>query len=157
CRVPREANDLVAERLAAYAVAHDLVTRESWEGVELTEIVQTAIASHGPERVKVVGRPARLEPGVALAVSMALHELATNAAKHGALSVAGGRVAITWTHGERKVALEWRECGGLPVTPPARTGFGMRLLSALAPDLGAPAEVSFTPTGLHCVIEIPVK
>jgi PAS domain S-box-containing protein len=157
CKVPREANDLVSERLAAYAVAHDLVTRESWEGVELSEIVRTALASYGSSRVMIVGEPAWLDPNVALAVAMAMHELVTNAAKYGALSTAGGRVLITWAPGDRKVVLNWRECGGLPVKEPSRTGFGMRLLGGLVADLGAPAKVNFSPAGLHCAIDVPVK
>jgi two-component sensor histidine kinase len=129
--------------------------------------------------VSLDGPPLRLGPRAAVSLAMALQELATNAAKHGALSRAGGRVALTWRAqpegagsaaaagtGDPAAAaaargmLVWQETGGPPATAPdpeARRGFGMRLLTqGLRQDLGAGAEISFAPQGLRCVIRVPL-
>jgi len=90
---------------------------------------------------------------------MALHELATNAAKYGALSVSGGRVSLAWRlarEGEG-IDLRWRECGGPPVSPPSRRGFGTRLLThGLAVELGSPAELDYRTDGLVCTLHAPI-
>jgi two-component sensor histidine kinase len=90
---------------------------------------------------------------------MALHELCTNAVKHGALSTEAGRVQLSWKRSDpRIVLLEWRESGGPPPTPPQRTGFGSRLLGrALAAELGRPAELTFAARGLICRIVVPIS
>lgn len=114
------------------------------------------------ERIRLEGPSGvRIGPREAQALALALHELATNTLKHGALSVAGGRVALRWRSAEgggpdARIVLEWEETGGPPIAgPPARRGFGTRLLErGLAHDLGAGAEVAmvFAPAGLRAVI-----
>jgi len=154
-----EARDRLTDRLLALSAAHNVLTRQNWEAAELGEIVAEAVrpyADAGSPRFEIEGPPVRLAPNAALAVSMALHELATNAVKYGALSARGGRISIAWTLEEGIVALEWRERGGPPVSEPQERGFGSRLLSqGLTTELGAPAEVLFEPAGLICRLRAP--
>ncbi len=145
-------------RLLALSWAHDVLTAEAWSGADLRELVERTLLAHegpAPGRVRLRGPPLRLEPEVALAISLALHELATNALKYGALSRDGGHVEVSWAlEGEgapHGLSLEWREHGGPEVRPPERKGFGTRLLKqALSAELGAPVELHFEPGGLVC-------
>ncbi|CAO4143742.1 Blue-light-activated histidine kinase [Methylorubrum thiocyanatum] len=152
-------------RLLALARAHDVLTRESWEGAELKTVVSDAIrpleAGEGQEsRFAVSGPRLRLAPRLALSIAMALHELGTNAVKYGALSKEGGRVTITWTvqrRPELSLSLRWSESGGPPVTPPTRRGFGSRLIErSLARELAGRVELLYEPDGVVCIIEAPV-
>jgi chemotaxis family two-component system sensor kinase Cph1 len=103
----------------------------------------------------VSGPPVRVGPKQALALSMALNELATNAAKYGALSAAGGRVELAWRRDGAECEIRWTERGGPPVSPPGRHGFGMRILNrALAMELERPVELLFDPAGVSCVISV---
>ncbi|HVI30585.1 sensor histidine kinase [Phenylobacterium sp.] len=145
-------------RLLALSWAHDVLTAEGWSGAEVAELVQRTLSPHeggGADRLTCRGPRVRLEPQIALAVSLALHELATNALKYGALSQPSGRVQVRWravrTDGGKALELEWRERGGPPVQPPSRTGFGTRLLRhGLAAELGEPVELRYEPEGLVC-------
>ena len=151
-------------RLMALAAAHDVLTRESWEGASLDDVVAGALAPFsGREdgRFRVYGPPLRLWPRAALALAMALHELSTNALKYGALSAGSGHVAICWeiVSGANPILrLTWTEQGGPAVTPPARRGFGMRLVErSLMQDLGGTIIVSFgDPLGVTCLVEAPI-
>lgn len=154
-----EARSLFQERLAALAVAHDLLTRESWEGATLDQLVGEAIGHHDSsgDRIRWSGPSVTLSPKAAVSLVMALHELSTNAAKYGALS-ADGDVEVSWdvVEGER-LRIEWRERDGPPVKPPARRGFGLRMIErALASDLSGQARLEFDPAGLICRIEAPL-
>jgi two-component sensor histidine kinase len=107
----------------------------------------------GSARFDIAGAPLRLGPRAALALAMALHELGTNAAKYGALSVEGGRVSIAWSLDGDRLRLEWRESGGPPVEAPVRRGFGSRLIErGLEADLGGGAALHFDQAGLRCEI-----
>ena len=140
-------------RLVALARAHDILTRQNWDGADLGEIIGEAIETSGlPERFTVARPKARLAPRAALALSMALHELVVNAAKYGALSAPEGRVAIEVSLRGERVRIVWRETDGPPVSPPVRRGFGSRLIEALARDFEGAAELAFTPGGLVCTI-----
>jgi PAS domain S-box-containing protein len=154
---PEAASRDFLARLAALAVAHDLLTREQWEGATLAELVAGATA-HAKGRVEATGPHALVSPKSAVAVVMALHELATNAFKYGALSVPGGCVKIAWSlHPPSRFALEWRETGGPPVTRPQTSGFGVRMIErALASDLGGIVHVDFAEDGVVCTIDGPV-
>jgi len=153
--------ETLTSRLLALSAAHDVLTRENWEGAGLREVVDQAIRHYEPAgapRFIVSGTPVRLPPKVALAMSMALHELATNAVKHGSLSVEGGEVVIGWFAGpgggEADLILEWHERGGPTPTAPKTTGFGSRLLrQGLAIELGWPAELNYAPEGLTAVLK----
>lgn len=159
-----EARARFEERLVALAHAHDILTKESWEGAVLRDIIETTTAPHrstGAERFILAGPHVRLPPQYALALAMALHELCTNAAKYGALSVREGKVMIAWevteSEGARKFRICWQEIGGPPVTPPSRRGFGTRLIEqGLHRDLEGSVKMQFAPEGAICVIEAPL-
>lgn len=148
-------------RILALARAHDVLTRENWAGADLRDVVAEVIRPYGEagsHRFTVQGQGLRLLPRTALALSMALHELCTNAVKYGALSTAAGRVEIRWCvedgheNGPR-LALTWREQDGPSVTHPDRRGFGSRLIErGLASELGGAAQIRFEPSGVTCVL-----
>lgn len=148
-------------RLIALARAHDLLTHTEWRGAALRDVVDTAVA--GGESIHVdlsdCAENEVLAPAQALSLAMALHELATNATKYGALSVPGGHVSITCRTEQEGQAqrVEWREQGGPPVEgAPPRKGFGMRLLErGLSTRSGLVATLDFTPQGLRCSMLLP--
>ncbi|WP_349367720.1 PAS domain-containing protein [Salinarimonas sp.] len=149
-------------RLRALAGAHDLLTRESWAQADLAAVAAKALAFGGArERVRIDGPPVRVTPKQAVTMGMALHELATNALKHGALSRPRGRVCVVWRvssgHDCRRLVLEWRETDGPPAAPPARRGFGLRMIErALAADLGGTVTLDFAREGLVCRLDAPL-
>jgi PAS domain S-box-containing protein len=153
-----EAQEAFTNRIVALSEAHDLLTRENWEGAELHDIASRLVTLHGgPVRFGLSGPAIRLSPRAALSLSMALHELATNAVKYGALSVPEGRVAIAWDlaqgSGAQRLDLSWAEHDGPPVTPPTRRGFGSRLIErGLAAELSGEASIRFEPEGVVCRI-----
>ncbi|MET0293411.1 MAG: HWE histidine kinase domain-containing protein [Phenylobacterium sp.] len=157
---PEELKALFTSRLLALSSAHDVLTRANWESADLRDIVTGALTPFQAaerRRFETRGPKVELAPGVALAIAMALHELATNAAKYGALSGLAGEVRLDWKLvGEPatpSVELVWREVGGPPVTAPAARGFGSRLLQqGLAAELGAPAQLEYRADGLICRI-----
>lgn len=155
----RAAFDSFETRLMALAAVHDLLTRESWSGASLGELVavSTAFAGHA---VEAAGPDAMLVPRIASALAMTLHELATNAVKHGALTVPTGKVSLGWQieagEGCSILALHWEESGGPPVTPPVQEGFGLKLVRRLATgERGAAIDLDFAPTGLRCYLRLP--
>jgi PAS domain S-box-containing protein len=164
-RTPEDVRRALEPRLLTLAKAHDILTRETWEGADLRDIVAAAVDLHqasGPTRFRTQGPPVRLEPRTALALTLALHELATNAVKYGALSNEIGCVAITWEitgeGDDRHLGLAWRETGGPPVAKPTRTGFGSRLIErSLAGELAADVKLAFAPDGVVCTIDAPLR
>ncbi len=158
-RVPTERLDAFGGRLAAMAAAQDLLLTENWESVDLAHAVQGAVAAfERPDQYRFTldGPPLRIGARASLSLSMALHELCTNAAKYGALSVPGGTVAIAWEiatapdTGTARFRLDWTERHGPPVTQPERNGFGSQLIqSALAAELAGTARLSFEVTGVR--------
>jgi two-component sensor histidine kinase len=155
------AREAFEARLVALAAAHDLLTSQSWNGAGLSDVVATAMAAFetgGRPQVSRSGPPVWLTAPRALALSLALHELATNAAKYGALSVPQGRVTIRWSLSGGALTLSWREEGGPPVAPPARSGFGTRLLQrSLAHELRGEVDVAYAPQGVRCEIRFQVE
>jgi PAS domain S-box-containing protein len=151
-----EAREAFQHRLAALAAAHDLLTRESWEGATLDALAAETLGLHdgGEGRIAWHGPPVRLNPKAAVSLVMALHELCTNAAKYGALSARKGQVGVDWSVDGDLLTILWRERGGPPVRPPERRGFGFRMIErALAADLDGSAKLEFDPRGLVCRIE----
>ena len=143
-------------RLVALAAAHDLLTAQGWRGAPLADVAATAMApfepSHSP-KIRRAGPHVWLTAERALALSLALHELATNAVKYGALSVPEGAVDISWITNGEKLTLTWAEQGGPAVAPRTRTGFGARLLQrSLARELGGEVDWIFRPQGIRCEI-----
>ncbi|SEQ75516.1 PAS domain S-box-containing protein [Faunimonas pinastri] len=159
-----EARDSFTARLISLAKAHDLLTSENWEGTDLREVVSRTMESHiggDEERFRISGPSVRLTPKTALSLSMAFHELATNAVKYGALSNDFGRIEIAWsvavTEQARHLHLTWRESGGPTVLPPTRRGFGSRLIErGLAAELGGTVTIEYHPEGLACTVDAPL-
>ncbi|MEO3433263.1 PAS domain S-box protein [Inquilinus sp. CAU 1745] len=150
-------------RLINLAKAHDLLTRENWTGANLADLVSDTVEplSGGEDRFRIEGPAVQLVPASALAISMALHELSTNAAKYGALSREDGKVELRWkieSNGEApRLKLRWEESGGPKVVEPKRKGFGSRLIErALAAELGGEVRVSYEPAGVVCTIDAPL-
>lgn len=155
--------DALDDRLLALAAAHDVLTREGWAGAGLDEVAADVLAPYGGAdggRLRVSGPPIRLTPRAAVGLSMGLHELTTNALKHGALRGEGGHVDLRWeiVPGiEPRFRLVWAERGGPPVVAPTRRGFGTRLVETILPrDLSGTATLDFAPEGLACTIEAPL-
>lgn len=152
-------------RLLALSRAHDVLTRENWEGANLSDVVAQAIAPYDPEaggRFQVGGPDVRLSPRMSLALAMAFQELATNAVKYGALSSRTGHVEIAWAKFDRDLSpqliLNWSEVGGPPVEVPKRRGFGSRLIERnLARDLDGTVEINFLPSGVVCRVNAPIN
>ncbi|WP_290892108.1 CheR family methyltransferase [Hoeflea sp.] len=158
-----EARATFGSRLIAMGKSHDLLTRENWAGADLRDIVADTVDPHagGSNRFRIKGPHLWLVPSAALSIAMALHELATNAAKYGALTVETGQVDISWhLAGEgqdRRLALRWAESGGPPVAPPTRKGFGSRLVQrVLGMELGGKVSVDYERTGVVCTIDAPM-
>ena len=159
-----QARESFESRLMALSRAHDVLTRENWDGAGLREIVAQAVEPYAirrEDRLHIIGRDVRLAPRMALALAMALQELATNAIKYGALSTAAGEVEIEWKTDRKAnppvLRLRWQEKGGPPVAPPQRRGFGSRLIErSLAQDLGGEVRIDFPPTGIVCTVEAPL-
>lgn len=147
-----QAAEALEGRLMALASAHDLLTRESWEAANLADLVQEVSGMHATgNRLTAGGPPIRLNPKTAVAVSMALHELFTNARKYGSLSSDNGRIAISWMRDGDKFLLRWEESGGPPAIRPQRKGFGLRLIeTTLRSDMNGQVNMDFGECGLVC-------
>ena len=143
-------------RLGALAEAHNLLSTEKWQGSELQDVVSRVLQPYllnNPERMRMSGPSVPLSPRFAVVLSMILHEMATNAAKYGALSNDAGTVKLDWQviaeHAGPKLRLVWTEAGGPPVVAPVQRGFGSRLIERSARDqLGGEATVDFLPRGV---------
>jgi two-component system, chemotaxis family, CheB/CheR fusion protein len=147
-------------RLQALAQAHRLLAETRWDGGCLETIITTVVSPY-PEQVQVRGGGVRLSARAAQTMCMVMHELTTNAVKHGALSRKGGSVDISWTMqgkaDERVLYLEWRETGGPPSRPPNDQGFGCKLIEQAVPfDLGGQTRLHFGSDGLECTIRLPL-
>ncbi|MDO9706947.1 sensor histidine kinase [Paracraurococcus lichenis] len=147
------------QRLRALAAAHGLLHRSRRQGAQLRALVALELGPHAARaggRVATRGPDMLLRPPAALALSLALHELATNAAKHGALSVPEGRVWLSWRQGSAGLLLRWHESGGPPVRAPQRRGFGLTVIErSMAHGLGGTSRLEFAASGLRCTIGIP--
>jgi two-component sensor histidine kinase len=144
-------------RIAAMARAHGLLTREHWDGADLADVVRDALQPHG-EAIRVAGKPdCPLRARDALNLALVLHELATNAAKYGALSAPGGKVALNWeasgTPDDPRAILTWQESGGPPVHKPSRQGFGTRLIQGTLPKV----ELDYAAAGLRCTVKLKLR
>jgi PAS domain S-box-containing protein len=154
-------------RLRALGRAHDMLVRGGWEGALLSEVVEGILepyaAEDGALPFSVEGLPVRIQSHMTVSLNLALHELATNAAKYGALSVPGGHVEVSWkleqrARGEAPTAvIFWRERGGPPVRPPEQRGFGSRLLERALPyQSGGEVTLDFAREGVECRIWLPL-
>jgi two-component sensor histidine kinase len=155
---------LFGTRLMALSQAHNLLTESNWDRAGIFGIVRGALETHqlDPGRVVVVGPDLDLDPKQALALALAINELATNAAKYGALSTPGGKVDVFWSRDEAvevpAFVFEWRESGGPAVAAPTREGFGTRVIKAsLADDFGGSVEIGYEPAGFVCTLIAPLE
>jgi PAS domain S-box-containing protein len=163
----KEVVDAFEGRILALSKAHSLLGRETWTAVNLRDLLDQillpfGLKNRGVARFSVEGVVVRLQPKTALTLAMVFHELATNAAKHGALSEStAGKIGISWLieptpQGER-MRLRWQESGGPPVTPPSRKGFGSRLIEGgLAQELDGEVRLAYEPAGVVCQIVMPI-
>jgi two-component sensor histidine kinase len=147
------AREALDRRIRSMAQAHDLLTLRAWTGANLADVVMRALDAFTPTQVKMSGAAIDVSPKHALALSLALHELATNATKYGALSCPEGRVNVQWGAQEGMLQLHWEESGGPPVAPPTQRGFGSRLLEELVGrDLGGDTKLNYDVSGVRCSI-----
>ncbi len=149
-------------RVSAMARAHALLSQERWAGAELRALAGEELAPFAagePDRVRLDGPSLRLGADAAQSFSMVLHELATNAAKYGALSVPGGRLDLHWrVEDGGTLILRWTETGGPPlVAAPARSGFGSRLVGSSLRQIGGSERFDWRPEGLRCTLRVPVE
>jgi PAS domain S-box-containing protein len=158
--IPRFAR-AVEGRVAALARAQTLLAEVSWDGADLRALLEGELSPFlAGQRAVLDGAPVMLPPGVAQPIAMAVHELATNAAKHGALSAPGGQVVVGWAmEPGGQLRLRWAEGGGPPVAgPPGRRGFGSRVLEGtVAHQLGGSVRLDWHPGGLVCEMEVPLR
>jgi two-component sensor histidine kinase/DNA-binding response OmpR family regulator len=149
----------VEGRIHALAATHNLLSATHWEGADLCRIVEEEMApyrTNGHDRVSATGPAAMLQPATAQAVSLALHELATNAAKYGALSTASGRLRLSWMIGDTALEIEWLETGGPPAAPPSALGFGLSIVrSSIEAQFRGGVAYDWRPEGLCCRLSIP--
>jgi len=148
-------------RIQSMAKAHSLLSQSRWEGVSIDRLLREELNpySNGHFAVSLSGTDVLLTPKSALSLSLAVHELATNAAKHGALQSPNGRVAVHWRRTEDGgIALSWHEAGGPPVTAPTKFGFGTTLIErALAMETGGTADIQYRVAGVTCEIYLPLS
>jgi PAS domain S-box-containing protein len=154
-----EAKAAFEGRLTALSAAHDVLTRESWESASMLRIVEDALAPYqgATRRFRVDGEDLRLPPKTAVSLALAIHELATNAVKYGALSTDEGCVDVCWRAADSRLRFEWREEGGPPVAAPSRRGFGTRLIErSLAAEFEGEVKIEFAREGVVCTIDAPL-
>lgn len=149
------AREALEARIISLARAHDLLTDRSWLAAEFGAVVRGALEPFALARFDISGPALDIPPGHALMLSLALHELATNAAKYGALSNESGRVQVAWTIEDARLHLSWRESGGPAVSPPTRGGFGSRLLrDGIVRELAGQSRLDYASDGVRCEIEV---
>ena len=152
-----------SDRLHALAHCHELLLRNNWQGSSFRDLVAAQMKPFGgieAGRIKVTGQPIILQPEAVQHVGLALHELATNATKHGALSGTSGRVSIHWAHDRStgRIVLCWQESGGPSVTPPNRSGFGRVVIEKIVPSaLNGCGTLAFSASGLSWTFEFPAR
>lgn len=163
----QDARAVFNARMAALSNAHNVLVADNWESASLRSVIERALAPHllaevDAERFQLEGVDARLHPKVAVTLAMALHELMTNAAKYGALSVPEGRVRVVWLlhdldDGRQQLDLTWQERGGPTVNAPTRQGFGTRLIERQLPmEFDGTASINYDAEGVRCELHIPL-
>ncbi len=155
----KELIDSFEGRLSALASAHTLLVESAWKGADLGELAQQQLAAYipqPPDRLRIEGEPVLLPADLATPFGLVLHELATNAAKHGALSNRTGKVAVSWSvsrgNNIRTLRFNWKETGSPAVRKPAPAGFGSTLIEGAIP--GGQVKREFRGDGLECTVEV---
>ncbi len=152
--------DILEGRIQALGRAHRLLAEARWMGADLSMLVEEELRPYGlndRERIALTGGPVSLAPAQVQAVSMCLHELATNAAKYGSLSTPTGRLSVEWRRQDDSLTIVWSERGGPPTQAPSRRGFGMSLLSrSLGGAIGGAVDLDWSSTGLIATLTVPI-
>jgi two-component sensor histidine kinase len=149
-------------RIQSIAVAHALISQNRWSDVGLADLIRCQLAPYTTDANTTISGPeVMLTAAQTQAVAMIIHELVTNAAKHGALSSPDGRVSVSWdpigTDAAATLAITWRELGGAPIATPVPSGYGLGLIRNLIPhELAGTVDLKFLPEGACCKIEIPL-
>jgi two-component sensor histidine kinase len=159
-----EAGASLTSRIQAMASANDLLVNERWETAAIEDVIERALApfrGEGDDRIRIDGPALRLAPRVAVGLALALHELATNAAKYGALSTGNGRVEVRWdvaaSERPHRLHFTWQELGGPVVVTPTRVGFGSKLITrVLASELGGTTNLDYHPDGVVFTATAPL-
>jgi two-component sensor histidine kinase len=152
----------VSGRVRALANVHRLFVETRWEGADLRSIATEELSAYSQGReagIQISGPTILLEPGAAQAIAVVLHELTTNAAKYGALSIPGGRIQVEWSHeGNGSIVLRWTETGGPPVEPAKKQGFGMRVIENMIKNqLKGDLRFDWRAEGLSCKLTLPAR
>jgi two-component sensor histidine kinase len=149
-------------RIKSMAITHELLSDRRWRGVSLTQLIHRELAPYAADgNTRIVGPDVILDGEAAQVIALAIHELATNAAKYGALSVKSGRVAVLWSvkaegHEESRLCIDWEENGGPQVVPPTRSGLGTGIICEVIPyELGGNVDRVYRLEGVRCKLEIP--
>ena len=149
--------DDILGRLNALSVTDGLIIAAQGQGAHLKDILSAELGPYDASRISTEGPDTLLSPKLALVMALLFHELATNAAKYGALSNPTGRLSVDWSVSDAQLSLKWHESGGPTVSAPSRRGFGMRLLSGALDQCGGKLEMAFEPIGLVCAINLNLK
>jgi two-component sensor histidine kinase len=155
--------DVFLSRIHALAGCQDLLTKNHWDGAHLRDLFESTFAPHRNlhSRVKLQGDDKVISSRDAISISLALHELVTNAVKYGALANDVGKIIVDWTIESHisvpKIHFEWLEVDGPTVAEPKRSGFGSRLLKSLAAQSGAAYSSAYPPTGFNCKLTLPLE
>ncbi|MGB7409481.1 MAG: CHASE domain-containing protein [Pontixanthobacter sp.] len=154
--------DSLDGRVRALSATHDLLTQSEWSTTPIRQLVEAELAPYADEHdamLELDGPDVEIAPNDALSLGMAIHELATNAAKYGALSKAGGQVSVRWHKtGEKFAQIDWVERGGPPVPKDRRAGFGTNLIEKIvAHELRNPVDLQFKPEGVTCTLTVPLR
>ena len=152
----------MARRVQSMARTHELLSASRWQGISVAELIRRELAPYETtDNTEINGPEVLLRAEAGQVMAMVLHELATNAAKYGALSAQNGRVSIRWGqrpngHPRSHLVLEWREIDGPSVVAPENSGFGMHTIRDLIPyELGGTVDLSLAPEGVRCRLELP--
>jgi PAS domain S-box-containing protein len=149
----------VEGRIKALALAHTLLSDSRWHGADLGTLVAEEFAPYrSGNKIELKGPNVSLSPATAQGIALALHELATNAAKHGALSSIKGKVSLTWQLQPDILTLHWAENGGPPINTPSARSFGLKVIKAsIEQQLGGKATFDWNPKGLRCELSIALR
>ena len=149
-----QTRDAILRRLSALSATDDLIMVAQGRGARIRDVLSAELRPYGASRISIEGPDCLLSPKLALTMALLAHELATNAAKYGALSNSLGKLSIAWSLSSEELNFEWRESDGPIVTSPTHRGFGVRLLSRALDQFGGTIETTFEPTGLVCKLKV---
>jgi two-component sensor histidine kinase len=149
-----EVRDEISKSVGALVATDDLIVASHGHGAHLRDILATELVPYDVSRISLLGPNCLVPPRLALAVALLVHELATNAAKYGALSNSTGKLFVDWGLSEERLHLAWRESGGPPVSPPNHSGFGTRLFQQTLAQFDGHIDANFATTGFACKLSL---